>query len=124
MRAIDAHALGRYIADWEYTLMGFNECSGCEADLLNDVFHVIEHWPTLTDEPKWIRTEELLHGTGKAEQFGISSRMWICVRTKKGRCEIRLSRMLDGKWLYVSDGEIVTHWMPCEMPTPPSESAH
>lgn len=124
MRAIDAHALGRYIADWEYTLMGFNECGGCEADLLNDVFHVIEHWPTLTNESEWINADTQLPETTEAAGHEVSLNVWICIQGVSGERYVCESRLIDGRWLHVPENAVVTHWMPCETPTPPSESAH
>lgn len=122
MRAIDAHALGRYIADWEYTLMGFNECSGCEADLLNDVFHVIEHWPTLTNESEWINADTQLPETTEAAGHEVSLNVWICIQGVSGERYVCESRLIDGRWLNVPENAVVTHWMPCTIPKPPSKS--
>lgn len=52
MRKIDADAFGIYLANWQLNLRSANECSGCEAELLEQVMKALDEQPTLPDSDK------------------------------------------------------------------------
>lgn len=122
MRAIDAHAFGQYLADWQLSLRDSNECGGCEADFLDLVFKALNEWPTLTNESEWINADTQLPETKEAAGHEVSLNVWICIQGVSGERYVCESRLIDGRWLNVPENAVVTHWMPCTIPKPPSKS--